>query len=68
MLSELHKMSSSQNGIIDFTTLRIRFRKGGSMQYISHLDPCGIAAVVYQGLQSPSQVEFRHAAFRRYAE
>ena len=38
MLSELHKMSSSQNGIIDFTTLRIRFRKVGSMQYISHLD------------------------------
>ena len=38
MLSELHKMSSSQNGIIDFTTLRIRFCKVGSMQYISHLD------------------------------
>lgn len=38
MLSELHKMSSSQNGIIDFTTVRIRFRKVGSMQYISHLD------------------------------
>lgn len=38
MLSELHQMSSSQNGIIDFTTLRIRFRKVGSMQYISHLD------------------------------
>ena len=38
MLSELHEMSSSQNGIIDFTTLRIRFRKVGSMQYISHLD------------------------------
>lgn len=38
MLPELHKMSSSQNGIIDFTTLRIRFRKVGSMQYISHLD------------------------------
>ncbi len=38
MLSELQQMSSSQNGIIDFTTLRIRFRKVGSMQYISHLD------------------------------
>ena len=38
MLSELHKMSSSQSGVIDFTTLRIRFRKVGSMQYISHLD------------------------------
>lgn len=38
MLSELHKMSSSQTGVIDFTTLRIRFRKVGSMQYISHLD------------------------------
>ena len=38
MPSELHKMSSSQSGVIDFTTLRIRFRKVGSMQYISHLD------------------------------
>lgn len=38
MLPELQKMSSSQNGIIDFTTLRIRFCKVGSMQYISHLD------------------------------
>lgn len=38
MVSELQQMMSNQSGVIDFTTLRIRFRKVGSMQYISHLD------------------------------